>query len=283
MASQAGLVRAGRTLARDRWAVGGAAILGLALLAALLAPWIAPRDPLAVRTEVRLSPPGTPGYPLGTDAAGRDLLSRILWGGRISLLMGIGPVLFATGVGVPLGLVAGFRRGWLDHALMRVMDVLFAFPPILLAIGIASALGPGVLNGIVAMAVVITPRFVRLTRGTVLSIREREYVEAARAAGATERWLMLTHVLPNAGAPVIVYASLETGSMMVVAASLGFLGLGAQPPAPEWGAMLADGRDVLAVAPVVASVPGLAIFLVAVSLNVLGDGLRDAFDPRARP
>jgi ABC-type dipeptide/oligopeptide/nickel transport system permease subunit len=235
---------------------------------------------LAVRTEIRLAPLGTPGYLLGTDAAGRDILSRILWGARISLLMGLAPVLFATLVGVAIGLVAGFYGGRLDHWVMRLVDVLFAFPPILLAIGIAAALGPGVSNAILAMAVVLVPQFVRLVRATVLSVREEDYVLAARACGAPDRRLISRHILGNSIAPVIVYASLETGRMIVLAASLGFLGLGAQPPTPEWGAMLADGRDVLSVAPQVATIPGLAIFLVTISLNLLGDGLRDALDPR---
>ncbi|HEY7064166.1 MAG TPA: ABC transporter permease [Chloroflexota bacterium] len=269
-----------RRLGRDRFAVAGAAIILAVGLLAICAPWVTPHDPLQVRTEIRLAPPGTPGYLLGTDAAGRDILSRLLWGARVSLLMGFVPVVAATLCGVCIGLLTGFYGGWLDHVVMRVVDVLFAFPPILLAIGIAAALGPGISNAMLAMAVVLMPHFVRLVRGTVLSVRAADYVVAARACGASNRRLLSRHILVNSITPVIVYSSLETGRMIVLAASLGFLGLGAQPPTPEWGAMLADGREVLSIAPHVATIPGLVIFLVTLSLNLLGDGLRDALDPR---
>ena len=271
-----------RSLRRDRFALVGLAVVVLAILSAIFAPLLAPYDPYRVSSSARLLPPGSPGYVLGTDDIGRDILSRLLWGGRISLWVAFFPVLISGSIGLALGLVSGYFGGLTDQVLMRVLDILLAFPSILLAIGIAAALGPGLRNVILAIVVVSIPIFSRLVRGLALSIREREYVEAARCLGASNARVVLLHVLPNVLPPIIVYATLETGRVVIFAAGLSFLGLGVQPPAADWGTMLAAGRQVLAVAPHVATVPGLLILLVTMGFNLFGDGLRDALDPRLR-
>ena len=265
---------------RDPFALG-TAILLLALAAIVIAaPITAPRDPLRQEPSVRLSPPLTPGYPLGADGLGRDMLSRMIWGGQISLVVGVVPVLMAAAAGVTIGTLGGFYGGRLDNVLMRCLDVIFAFPAILLALAIVATLGPSISNAMLAIAVVGIPSFARLIRASVLTLKEQAFVEAARALGAGSGRIILRHLLPNSVSTVVVFGTLEVGKTVVFAAGLSFLGLGVQPPTPEWGAMLADGRQVLAVAPHVSTVPGLAVFLVTVGLNVLGDALRDALDPR---
>jgi len=259
---------------------------GVCLVAAIVAlsaaaPLLAPYDPDAVDAPVRLAPIGAAAHLLGTDDLGRDLLSRLLWGGRVSLVVGLLPVGLAVAVGVTLGAISGYWRGMVDGLMMRCLDVLLAFPAYLLAIAIVSALGPGLSNAILAIAVVSSASFARLVRGSVLSLREREFVYAARLAGAGDARIIWRHVLPNVLSPVIVFATLEAGRTIIFAAGLSFLGLGAQPPTAEWGAMLAQGRGVLNIAPHVASLPGVAIVLVSLGLNVFGDGLRDALDPRS--
>ncbi|MGH2375496.1 MAG: ABC transporter permease [bacterium] len=271
-----------RRLRRDRFALVGLLLVLLAILSAILAPYLAPHDPYRVSSTTRLLPPGTPGHILGTDDIGRDILSRLFWGGRISLWVAFFPVLISGVIGLTLGLISGYHRGLIDQVLMRILDIVLAFPSILLAIGIAAALGPGLRNVIMAVVVVSIPVFCRLVRGLTLSVREREYVEAARCLGASQARIILLHVLPNVLPPVIVYSTLETGRVVIFAAGLSFLGLGVQPPAADWGAMLAAGRQVLAVAPHVATVPGVLIFLVTLGFNLFGDGLRDALDPRLR-
>jgi len=268
-------------LVRDRAAIGGLAVVGAIGLLCALAPLIAPFDPNAVEAANRLAPIGAEAHPLGTDDLGRDILSRLLWGGRVSLVVGLLPVAIAVAIGVALGALAGYRRGLVDGTIMRCIDVLLAFPAYLLAIAIVSALGAGLNNAILAIAVVSSASFARLVRGSVLSIRERDYVYAARLAGARGSRIVLSHVLPNAFSPVIVFATLEAGRTIIFAAGLSFLGLGVQPPTAEWGAMLAQGRGVLNIAPHVASLPGVAILLVSLGLNIFGDGLRDALDPRS--
>jgi peptide/nickel transport system permease protein len=279
-ASQAAIVW--RRLRRDHFALLGFLVVVLAVASAILAPYLAPHDPYRVNSTTRLLPPGTPGHALGTDDIGRDILSRLLYGGRISLWVAFFPVLISGTIGLALGLTSGYYGGWVDQSLMRVLDIVLAFPSILLAIGIAAALGPGMRNVIMAIVVVSIPIFARLVRGLVLSIREREYVEAARCLGAGNARIALLHVLPNVLPPVIVYATLETGRVVIFAAGLSFLGLGVQPPTADWGAMLSAGRQVLAVAPHVATVPGILIFIVTLGFNLFGDGLRDALDPRLR-
>ncbi len=276
------LAIAWRSLRRDSFALLGLLVVGLAVLSAILAPYLAPHDPYRVSASARLLPPGSPGHILGTDDIGRDILSRLLWGGRTSLWVAFFPVLISGSIGLALGLTSGYFGGRIDQVVMRILDILLAFPSILLAIGIAAALGPGLRNVIMAIVVVSIPVFARLVRGLTLPIREREYVEAAHCLGASNARVVRLHILPNVIPQVIVYATLEIGRVVIFAAGLSFLGLGVQPPAADWGAMLAAGRQVLAVAPHVATVPGMFIFLVTLGFNLFGDGLRDALDPRLR-
>lgn len=271
-----------KRLARDKVALGSAAFLLFMALVSALAPMLAPDDPYDTDLSIRLLPPGSPGHPLGTDHLGRDMLSRLLYGGRISLLVGLAAVCMAMSVGVPLGLVAGYYRGAADAVSMRVMDVLMAFPSILLAIAIIAALGPGLFKAMVAVAVVGIPYYARIVRSAALSVREREFVEAARSAGAGAGRILVKHVFSNCLAPLLVAATLDVGWMITAAAGLSFLGLGAQPPTAEWGVMLAEGRAFVRTAPHLSILPGMAVFLVVLALNLFGDGLRDALDPRLR-
>lgn len=248
--------------------------------AAVLAPLVAPQDPTRVDPRMRLAAPGARGHWLGTDHLGRDVLSRVIWGGRVSLVVGIVPVLVSAVAGTAVGLVAGYSGGVLDHVFTRSLDILFAFPAILLALAIVSALGPSIYNAMLAITIVAVPSFARLVRSSVLGLRARSFVEAAASLGASRRRIIVRHILPNTVSPVIVYGTFETGKTIVFAAALSFLGLGVQPPTAEWGSMLSQGRTVLATAWYVATIPGLMIFLVSLSFNVLGDGLRDALDPR---
>jgi len=265
----------------------GSAILGLCLVAAVIgaavvAPFLAPHDPDAIDTARRLARPLTPGHALGTDEFGRDLLSRLLYGARISLIVGLASTALAALAGSMCGLLAGLMGRWVDQALMRSIDTLMAFPYFLLAIAIIAALGPGLVNGMVAVAIVNIPFYGRIVRATVLAVKQTEYVEAARALGVSELRLSLTHVLRNCLAPLIVAITLNVGGMITALAGLSFLGLGVQPPTSDWGSMLASSRQYLNVAPHVAALPGLAIFLAVLGFNLLGDGLRDALDPRLR-
>lgn len=275
--SQLGLVWRG--LRRDVFALIGGAIVLFTIFLALAAPIIAPADPLKQNSKVRLSPIGTEGHPLGTDGNGRDMLSRLIYGSRTTLLIATVPVLVAAVVGLIMGLVAGYVGGWVDAVLMRIADILFAFPAILLAIAIVAALGPRLLNAMMALAIVFIPAFARLVRASVLSLRNREYVIAARAGGATGTRIIARHILVNALPTIIVFATLQTGQMIIFGAALSFLGLGVQPPTPDWGKMADDGRNAMLKAPWVTTLPGLAIFIVSVGFNLLGDGLRDALDP----
>ena len=263
------------------------AVFGLALVLTLavggaLAPLLAPHDPNEVDTARRLARPLTPSHPLGTDEFGRDLLSRLLHGARISLAIGLAATALAAVAGSLCGLVAGLGGGVWDQAIMRSIDTLMAFPYFLLAIAIIAALGPGLVNGMIAVAVVNIPFYGRIVRATVLAVRETEYVQAARALGVSELRLSLTHVLRNCLAPVIVAVTLNVGGMITALAGLSFLGLGVQPPVSDWGSMLSSSRQYINVAPHVATLPGLAIFLAVLGFNLLGDGLRDALDPRLR-
>jgi len=265
----------------------GGAVLGLGLVLALvaagaLAPLLAPHDPNEVDTARRLARPLTASHPLGTDEFGRDLLSRLLHGARISLAVGLAATALAAMAGSLCGLVAGLGGGVWDQAIMRSIDTLMAFPYFLLAIAIIAALGPGLVNGMIAVAVVNIPFYSRIVRATVLAVRETEYVQAARALGVSELRLSLTHVLRNCLGPVIVAVTLNVGGMITALAGLSFLGLGVQPPVSDWGSMLSSSRQYINVAPHVATLPGLAIFLAVLGFNLLGDGLRDALDPRLR-
>ena len=265
----------------------GGAVLGLCLvvavaIAAVVAPALAPHDPDAIDTARRLARPFTQGHWLGTDEFGRDLLSRLLHGARISLVVGLAATALAALAGSLCGLLAGFLGRWVDQAIMRGIDTLMAFPYFLLAIAIIAVLGPGLINGMVAVAIVNIPFYGRIVRATVLAVKQTEYVEAARALGVSEVRLSLTHVLRNCLAPLIVAITLNVGGMITALAGLSFLGLGVQPPTSDWGSMLANSRQYINVAPHVAALPGLAIFLTVLGFNLLGDGLRDALDPRLR-
>jgi peptide/nickel transport system permease protein len=269
-----------RRLRRDPVLLASLVIILAVIVAAVLAPLLAPYDPTRVDPRIRLARPGAVDHPLGTDHLGRDVLSRVMWGGRISLMVGIVPVVLSAVGGSAVGLIAGYYGRLVDQVITRSLDVLFAFPAILLALAIVSSLGPSIYNAMLAITIVAIPSFARLVRSLVLGVREWSFVEAARSLGANDQRIIWRHILPNTVSPVIVYGTFETGKTIVFAAALSFLGLGVQPPTAEWGAMLSQGRTVLASAWHVATVPGLAIFLVSLSFNILGDGLRDALDPR---
>jgi peptide/nickel transport system permease protein len=248
---------------------------------AAVAQWIAPHDPIALGLGQQLKAPSLE-YPLGTDELGRDLLSRLLWGARYTLLITIGAVALALIVGTIAGIYSGFLGGWSDTIIMRVMDVLLAIPGFLLAIAIIAALGVGIVNVIIAVGVHAIPVFARIVRGATLSVREQEYVQAARALGSPNSRIMWRHILPNVTPPVLVQTTLQLATAILTASGLSFLGLGTQPPTPEWGAMLSAGRTYITSNPQLAAIPGLAILLVALGFNLMGDGLRDALDPRLR-
>jgi peptide/nickel transport system permease protein len=268
-------------LLRDPTAVAAAAILGGMLVLALVGPLLSPYDPIAIAPINRLQPPD-PRHLLGTDELGRDLLSRVTHGARVSLSVGLMVVGLAGGVGTLVGVTAGYVRGWLDTLLMRVIDMLLAFPGLVLAMAIASTLGPGLTNAMLAVAVVAVPGYARLARAQVLVVREYQYVEATRALGAGSLRIVLRHVLPNCVSPLLVYATMGIGSAILTAAALSFIGLGAQAPTPEWGAMIASGREFLLDQWWYPIAPGAAIFLTVISLNLFGDWLRDVLDPRLR-
>ena len=270
----------GRVVRRDRLAVAAGLVLLAAVLVALLAPWLPLLDPDAVDTPNRLSPPLTHGHRLGTDEFGRDLLARLVWGARVSLLAGVATAGAAMVIGVALGILGGFYTGWIETVVMRLTDILMAFPYILLAIAIVAGLGPGLRNAMIAIAVVGFPIYTRLVRGVVLTLREREFVEAARALGATDPLILGRHILPHLLSPVIVAFSLDVGAKILATAGLSFLGLGTQPPTADWGSMLATGRQFVVLSPHVVLLPGLAIFVIVLALNLVGDALRDLLDPR---
>jgi peptide/nickel transport system permease protein len=278
-----GLARAlARTARRNRLAAVAAAGLLAAVLAAALAPWLPLLDPDVVDTTRRLAPLLTPGHPLGTDEFGRDLLARLVWGARVSLLAGVVTAAASMALGVALGVLGGFYSGWIENVVMRLTDILMAFPYVLLAIALVAGLGPGLRNAMIAIAIVGFPIYTRLVRGIVLSLREREFVEAARALGAPDALLLGRHVLPHLVSPVLVAFSLDVGAKILITAGLSFLGLGTQPPTADWGSMLATGRQFVILSPHVALLPGLAIFVVVLALNLVGDALRDVLDPRTQ-
>jgi peptide/nickel transport system permease protein len=271
-----------RAYARDRQALVGAAIASLFIALAALAPLVSPHDPVKAEGSERLAPPLTPGFLLGTDEQGRDILSRIIWGGRVSLAVGILPTAVAGALALLLGLMAGYHEGWLDQVIMRVLDVFFALPMVLLAIAIVGFIGPGAINQMFALAVVLVPYSTRVVRSATISAKQAEYVEAARAVGVGHGRLVLRHLLPNVIPPLLVYTTTLVGMMIVAAAGLSFLGLGVQPPTPDWGVMVGNGRLVLYRAAHVATIPGIAIIVVALAFNFIGEGLREALNPRSR-
>jgi len=274
-------VRSASQLARQRGAVVGLVILGVLALLALGAPWLSPRDPIRTAARDALQPPGS-HFVLGSDQFGRDVASRVLHGARISLTVGLISVSIAVTLGTPLGLVSGYYGGRLDALIMRIMDVLLAFPGILLALAIVSVLTPGLTNVMIAVGLSAVPGYARLVRASVLSARENLYVEAARALGGRDLGILARYILPNVVAPLIVTATLGLGTAILSAAALSFLGLGSQPPQPEWGRMLSEGRDYLREAWWISTFPGLGIMLTVLAMNLLGDGLRDVLDPRLK-
>jgi peptide/nickel transport system permease protein len=274
MSAAAGLVR-------QRGALIGLVILAVLATTAVAAPWLSPRDPIRTAAREALQPPGG-RFVLGSDQFGRDVASRVLHGARISLLVGVISVSIAVGLGAPLGLVSGYYGGRLDALIMRVMDVMLAFPGILLALAIVSVLSPGLGNVMIAVGLSAVPGYARLVRATVLSAREHLYVEAARALGGRDGGILVRDILPNVIAPLIVTATLGLGGAILSAAALSFLGLGSQPPQPEWGRMLSEGRDYLREAWWISTFPGLSILLTVLAMNLVGDGLRDVLDPRLK-
>ena len=274
-------------LLKNKTGVAGLVIITIFVFLALFAPFISPHDPVENALYDQLIPPmwedgGSGKNILGTDDLGRDMLSRLIFGARVSLIVGLVSVGIALILGTFFGAIAGYFGGWLDNVIMRIMDIILAFPGILLAIVIVAYLGPGLRNAMIAIGVISIPRFARIVRASVLEENEKDYVLAARAVGARNRRILFNTVLPNCMAPIIVQASLGFGSAILDAAGLSFLGLGAQPPIPEWGAMIAMGRSMILRAWWVMTFPGIAILFGVLGFNLLGDGLRDALDPRLR-
>ncbi|MBY5610617.1 ABC transporter permease subunit [Rhizobium leguminosarum] len=272
---------------RNKGAVIGLVVFSIILVVAILAPLFAPHAPNEQNRQVLLAVPfwmeaGSASYPLGTDAVGRDILSRLIYGARFSLFIGVVVVTLSVISGVLIGLVAGFFRGKVDTAIMRLMDIILAFPSLLLALVLVAVLGPGLTNAMIAISLVNQPHFVRLTRASVISEREKEYVIASRVAGAGTFRLMFKTILPNCLGPLIVQATLAFSAAILDAAALGFLGMGAQPPTPEWGTMLAESREFISRAWWVVTFPGLAILITVLAINLMGDGLRDALDPKLK-
>ena len=268
-------------LSRDPVAMVALAVVLAIVLAAVFAPLIAPADPLKGSMIRRLRPIGFPGYPLGSDELGRDMLTRLIYGGRLSLFIGVTPVLCAFVVGSSIGIFAGYLGGWVNTMLMRVIDVFFAFPSVLLAIALSGALGAGILNSIVSLTIVFVPQIARVAESVTTQIRTRDYVEAARVSGAGPITIVRVHVLGNVLGPIFVYSTSLISVCMILAAGLSFLGLGTKPPEPEWGLMLNTLRTAIYVNPWVAALPGAMIFIVSICFNLLSDGMRSAMDVRS--
>ena len=270
-----------RRLLRHRGAIIGASMILVVALGAILAPVVAPFAPDEMGVGPSLAGPSL-AHPMGTDTFGRDIYSRILHGASLSLQVGVIAVAISAGAGIVLGLVGGYYGGWIDGVLMRIIDILLAFPGILLALAIVSVLGISLTNLMIAVGIGGVPSFARLVRGSTLGVKENLYVTVARSVGAGDRSIIFRHILPNVASPIIVYATLRIAFAIIATSSLSYLGLGAKPPTPEWGVMLSDGREFMRVAPWVTTFPGLAILVSVMGINLLGDGLRDALDPRLR-
>ncbi|MET3586721.1 dipeptide transport system permease protein [Pseudorhizobium tarimense] len=271
----------------NRGAVIGLYVFVALVLIAIFAPLVAPHSPFEQYRDAVLLPPawlegGNISYLLGTDPVGRDILSRLIYGAQYSLFIGVFVTTLSLTSGILIGVIAGYYRGWLDTAIMRLMDIILAFPSLLLALVLVAILGPGLINGMIAIALVLQPHFVRLTRAAVMTEKTRDYVTASRLAGAGPLRLMFRTILPNCTAPLIVQATLSFSNAILDAAALGFLGMGAQPPAPEWGTMLAEAREFILRAWWVVTFPGLAILITVLAINLMGDGLRDALDPKLK-
>ncbi len=270
-----------KKLAKNKAAMVGAAIVILFVFIAILAPFLAPHDPVLTQVTNKLQPPSAEHW-LGTDHQGRDILSRIIFGARVSLTVGILSTVLGAIVGILLGIVSGYYGRWIDSLIMRICDVLLAFPGILLALAIVSVLGASTTNVIIAVAFFAVPSFARIVRGSTLSVKKLEYVDAIKAMGASDARIIFKHILPNIMSPIIVQATLYIASAIITASALSFLGMGTRPPTPEWGAMLSQGRDYIRQAPHVSLFPGLVILFVVIGFNLFGDGLRDALDPKSK-
>lgn len=268
-------------LVRNPSAVLGGAVIVLMALMALLAPWLAPYDPIAISLRDRLAAPSALHW-FGTDEMGRDILSRVMHGARISLIIGLVVITIAGGLGTLIGATAGYFGGKIDNVVMRVMDVILSFPSLVLAMALAAALGPSLRNAILAVAFVQIPKFARMARGEALAVREKLFIKAARVSGFRSPWIILHHVIPNCMGSLMVLATLTVGDTILVAASLSFIGLGAQPPTPEWGAMISTGRKFLLDQWWYATFPGIFIVITVIGFNILGDALRDVLDPQVR-
>ncbi|WP_432402525.1 ABC transporter permease subunit [Wukongibacter sp. M2B1] len=268
-----------RKFKKQKTAMAAGIFICLFIISAIVGPYIVPYDTSEPDYEHLLEGPSSKHW-FGTDAYGRDIFSRVIVGSRISLAVGLSSVVFGAILGSILGLISGYYGGWIDNVIMRIADVLFAFPGIILAIGIIAILGPGLYNVVFAVAIFSTPMFARIVRGNTLAIKKTVYVEAAKSIGTKDRRVMFKHILPDTFSGIIVYFTMRIGTSILTASSLSFLGMGAQPPTPEWGAMLSSGRDYLGVASHITFFPGLAIFITVLAFNLLGDGLRDALDPK---
>jgi len=269
-----------RRLRRDPVAMAALAVIVLIVLAAILAPYIAPADPFRGAMARRLRALGTPGYPLGSDELGRDMLTRLMYGGRLSLFMGVTPVILAFVVGSGIGIFAAYVGGWVNTVVMRVIDVFFAFPSVLLAIALSGALGAGILNSIVSLTVVFVPQIARIAEAVTTQTRNRDFVEAARISGAGPLTIVRVHILGNVLGPIFVYATSLISVSMILSSGLSFLGLGVKPPEPEWGLMLNTLRTAIYSQPLVAALPGAMIFITSISFNLFSDGLRGAMEVR---
>jgi len=269
-------------LRRDKVAMASAVFLAIVVIVTVFAPVFAPYSPYEANIALRLEPPGTEGHLLGLDGQGRDILSRLIHGGRVSLPVALIPVTIATLISVALGLVAGYYRRGAGEVIMRVLDVFYAFPTVMLAIAIAGIMGPGMMNVMLSIVIVLIPYITRVVYTTTMVVAEEDFIQAARACGASDAQILFREILPNILSPVIVYGTTTMGLQVVFAAGLSFLGLGVQPPIADWGIMTADGRTVLSGAPHVSAIPGLMLLLVALAFNLVGDGLRDALDPKLR-
>jgi peptide/nickel transport system permease protein len=272
-----------RAMTRDRLALAGVVILIVTFLVALLAPILSPYDPYEAHRAIgRLAPPLTPGHLLGTDGQARDILSRLIWGTQVAIPTALFPILLSSILGLVIGVAAGYFRGLVAAVLMRLLDVIFAFPGVLLAVAIAAILGAGMTNAIVAMSIVLLPFVSRIVYVETVRVCQQDFVEAARLSGCSTLAILCEEVVPNILSPVIVFGTTSLGGMLVLSAGLSFLGVGVQPPTPDWGIMASEGRVVLRTAPWISIVPGAVVILVAVACNLAGDGIRDALDPRQR-
>jgi peptide/nickel transport system permease protein len=270
-----------RTFKSNKTSMVGLFMAFCVVIIALISPWISPYDPISQDMNVQHAPPSW-AHPFGTDSYGRDQLSRILWGSRVSLVVGILSVLLAMAAGIPLGMIGGYKGRRIDNLVLRFIDIFMSFPIVILGLLVLAVMGPGLMKIVIAIGVALTPRIARLARGSTLSIKGKEYIEAARAVGQNDGKIMMIHVLPNIFGDILVMGTLWVATAIIVEASLSFIGLGVRPPTPSWGAMIRDGLDQLTNAPWLSIFPGLAIFVSVFSFNLIADGLRDISDPKLR-